>query len=52
VLFLVFAAFFELVLNLSRFLGRGFGGSAIAVILILAGLYLLARRGALTGGRA
>jgi hypothetical protein len=52
VLFLVFAGFFELVLNLSGLLSSGLGGTAVAVILILAGLYLLARRGELTGGRA
>ena len=52
VLFLGFAAFFELVLNLSGFVGRGFGGTAVSVIVILAGVYLLVRRGELTSGRA
>jgi hypothetical protein len=51
VLFLGLAAFFELALNLSGFIRSGLGGTAIAVILILAGLYLLARRGELTGSR-
>jgi len=51
VLFLVLAAFFELALNLSGFMRNGVGGTAIAIILILAGLYLVARRGELGGSR-
>lgn len=43
-LFLGFAVFFELVVNLSGVLDRSARGPAIAVVLILAGTFLLLRR--------
>jgi hypothetical protein len=45
VLFLAFAAFFELALNLSGFWRQGLGGTAFALVLMLVGAYLLLRRG-------
>jgi hypothetical protein len=50
IVFLGFAAFFELLLNLSGFLGQGIGGTVLAALLILAGAYLLLRRGDRTIG--
>jgi hypothetical protein len=45
VTFLGFAAFFELVLDLSGFWRQGLSGVVFAVLLILLGAYLLVRRG-------
>jgi hypothetical protein len=50
VIFLSFAAFFELVLNLSGFLGRGAGELFLPAVLILAGAYLVGQRGASARG--
>ena len=50
VLFLGFAAFFEILLNLSGLMRLGGGGIVIAVLLILAGVYLLSQREGKGGG--
>ena len=51
ILFLAFAAFFELLLNLSGFFVQSEGGVVVAVVLIAVGVYLLLRSGETTSSQ-